>query len=172
MAPAHLQDATPITLGQLFSGWAAQLQHSVATIRRATEGLYGLAIGGTAVGTGSNADERFGDTAARWIAKETGKPFFPAKNKFAALSAHDEMVNASAASRTLARVVMKIAMMCAGMPQGPGPAGELIVPENEPGSSIMPGKIDPTQCEALTMVAVQVFGDHAVAFAGSQGTFN
>jgi fumarate hydratase class II len=169
----HLQDATPVTLGQIFSGWAAQLQHGAATIRTATAGLYGLAIGGTAVGTGLNADERFGDAAAIRIAQETGKPFFSAKNKFAALSAHDEMVNASAALRTLAGALMKIANDVRWYASGPRAGiGELIIPENEPGSSIMPGKINPTQCEAMTMVAVQVFGnDQAVAFAGSQGNF-
>jgi fumarate hydratase class II len=169
----HLQDATPVTLGQVFSGWAAQLQHAVATIRTAVAGLYNLAIGGTAVGTGINADERFGAAAAAWIAKETGKPFVSAKNKFAALSAHDEMVNTSAALRTLAGALMKIANDVRWYASGPRAGiGELTIPENEPGSSIMPGKINPTQCEAMTMVAVQVFGnDQAVAFAGSQGNF-
>jgi fumarate hydratase class II len=169
----HLQDATPITLGQVISGWAAQLDHAIAVIERAIEGMYALAIGGTAVGTGLNADPRFGDLAAKKIAAETGKPFYSAPNKFAALSAHDEMVNASAAMRTLAGALMKIANDVRFYACGPR-AGfdELKIPENEPGSSIMPGKINPTQCEALTMVAVQVFGnDHAVAFAGSQGSF-
>jgi fumarate hydratase, class II len=169
----HLQDATPITLGQVISGWAAQLDHAIAIIERAIEGMYALAIGGTAVGTGLNADPRFGDLAAKKIAAETGKPFYSAPNKFAALSAHDEMVNASAAMRTLAGALMKIANDVRFYACGPR-AGfdELKIPENEPGSSIMPGKINPTQCEALTMVAVQVFGnDHAVAFAGSQGSF-
>jgi fumarate hydratase class II len=169
----HLQDATPITLGQVISGWAAQLDHAIAVIERAIEGMYALAIGGTAVGTGLNADPRFGDLAAKEIAAETGKPFYSATNKFAALSAHDEMVSASAAMRTLAGALMKIANDVRFYACGPR-AGfdELKIPENEPGSSIMPGKINPTQCEALTMVAVQVFGnDHAVAFAGSQGSF-
>jgi len=135
--------------------------------------MYALAIGGTAVGTGLNADPRFGDLVAKKIAAETGKPFLSAPNKFAALSAHDELVNASAAMRTLAGALMKIANDVRFYACGPR-AGfdELKIPENEPGSSIMPGKINPTQCEALTMVAVQVFGnDHAVAFAGSQGSF-
>ena len=142
-------------------------------LERAIEGMYALAIGGTAVGTGLNADPRFGDLVAKKIAAETGKPFLSAPNKFAALSAHDELVNASAAMRTLAGALMKIANDVRFYACGPR-AGfdELKIPENEPGSSIMPGKINPTQCEALTMVAVQVFGnDHAVAFAGSQGSF-
>jgi fumarate hydratase class II len=169
----HLQDATPVTLGQIMSGWAAQLQHAVAGLRHATAGLYPLALGGTAVGTGLNAPERFGEVAARKIAEETGKPFLSARNKFAALSAHDEMVNASAALRTLAAALMKIANDVRWHASGPRAGlGELTIPENEPGSSIMPGKINPTQCEAMTMVATQVYGnDLAVAFAGSQGNF-
>jgi fumarate hydratase class II len=132
-----------------------------------------LAIGGTAVGTGLNAHPRFGEVAARKIAEDTGKPFVSAPNKFAALSAHDAMVNVSAALRTLAGALMKIANDVRWYACGPRAGfAELRIPENEPGSSIMPGKINPTQCEALTMVAVQVFGnDHAVAFAGSQGNF-
>jgi fumarate hydratase, class II len=169
----HLQDATPVTLGQIMTGWAAQLQHAVATLRTASAGLYPLAIGGTAVGTGLNADARFGEVASRHIAEETGKPFVSAKNKFAALSAHDEMVNASAALRTLAAAFMKIANDVRWHASGPRAGlAEITIPENEPGSSIMPGKVNPTQCEAMTMVAVQVFGnDQAVAFAGSQGNF-
>ena len=169
----HLQDATPLTLGDAISGWAAQLDHAIAVIEQAIKGVYALAIGGTAVGTGLNADPRFGEVAARWIAAETGKPFFSAPNKFAALSAHDELVNASAAMRTLAGALMKIANDVRFYACGPRAGfAELRIPENEPGSSIMPGKINPTQCEAITMVAVQVFGnDHAVAFAGSQGSF-
>ncbi len=169
----HLQDATPLTLGQAISGWAGQLDHAIATIEQAVAGLCALAIGGTAVGTGLNADPRFGEVAARTIAAETGKPFVSALNKFTALSAHDEMVNASAAMRTLAGALMKIANDVRFYACGPRAGfAELKIPENEPGSSIMPGKINPTQCEALTMVAVQVFGnDHAVAFAGSQGSF-
>src|ERR1700756_5449213 len=169
----HLQDATPLTLGQLISGWVAQLDEAVAGIRQALPGVYSLAIGGTAVGTGLNADFRFGETAARWIAEETGQPFVSAPNKFAALSAHDGMVGVSGTLRTLAGPLMKIANDVRWYACGPrGGFGEIKIPENEPGSSIMPGKINPTQCEALTMVAVQVFGnDHAVAFAGSQGNF-
>jgi len=169
----HLQDATPVTLGQVISGWSAQIEQAMGGIRRAIPGLLELAIGGTAVGTGMNADARFGEIASRNIAEETGKPFTTAPNKFAALSAHDAMVEASAALRTLAGALMKIANDVRWYASGPRAGiGELKIPENEPGSSIMPGKINPTQCEALTMVAVQVFGnDHAVAFAGSQGNF-
>ena len=169
----HLQDATPLTLGQAISGWAAQLDHAIAVIEQAIAGVCALAIGGTAVGTGLNADARFGEVAASKIADETGMPFVSALNKFAALSAHDEMVNVSAAMRTLAGALMKIANDVRCYACGPRAGfAELKIPENEPGSSIMPGKINPTQCEALTMVAVQVFGnDHAVAFAGSQGNF-
>jgi fumarate hydratase class II len=169
----HLQDATPLTLGQAISGWVAQLDQGLEAIRTSLTGVYALAIGGTAVGTGLNADPRFGDVAARKIAEETGKPFVSAVNKFAALSAHDAMVNVSAALRTLAGALMKIANDVRWYACGPRAGfAELTIPENEPGSSIMPGKINPTQCEALTMVAVQVFGnDHAVAFAGSQGNF-
>src|SRR6185295_4587550 len=169
----HLQDATPLTLGQAISGWVAQLDQALEGIGRALPGVYALAIGGTAVGTGLNADPRFGEVAARKIAEETGKPFVSAPNKFACLSAHDAMVNVSGALRTLAGALMKIANDVRWYACGPR-AGfdELKIPANEPGSSIMPGKINPTQCEAMTMVAVQVFGnDHAVAFAGSQGNF-
>ncbi len=169
----HLQDATPITLGQVISSWVAQLDQSIETIERSLGGVFELAIGGTAVGTGLNADARFGELAAKYIARETGKPFVSAANKFAALSAHDAVVNASAALRTLGGVLMKIANDVRWYASGPRAGiGELLIPENEPGSSIMPGKINPTQCEALTMVAVQVFGnDAAVAFGGSQGNF-
>jgi fumarate hydratase class II len=169
----HLQDATPIMLGQVISGWVAQLDQALEGISHTLPGVYALAIGGTAVGTGLNADPRFGETAARKIAEETGKPFVSAPNKFAALSAHDAMVNVSASLRTLAGALMKIANDVRWYACGPRAGfAELKLPENEPGSSIMPGKINPTQCEALTMVAVQVFGyDHAVAFAGSQGNF-
>ncbi len=169
----HLQDATPITLGQVISSWGAQLDDAIATLHRAEPGMYELAIGGTAVGTGLNAHPQFGDLAAAKIAQETGKQFVSAPNKFAALAAHDAMVNVSAALRTLAGALMKIANDVRWYACGPRAGiGEIKIPENEPGSSIMPGKINPTQCEALTMVAVQVFGnDHAVAFAGSQGNF-
>jgi len=169
----HLQDATPLTLGQVISGWVAQLDQGLHGVGRTLPGVCALAIGGTAVGTGLNAHPRFGETAARRIADETGKAFVSAPNKFAALSAHDAMVEVSAALRTLAGALMKIANDVRWYACGPRAGfAELRIPENEPGSSIMPGKINPTQCEALTMVAVQVFGnDHAVAFAGSQGNF-
>ena len=169
----HLQDATPLTLGQVISGWVAQLDQALHGVCRTLPGVCALAIGGTAVGTGLNAHPRFGEVAARRIADETGKAFVSAPNKFAALSAHDAMVDVSAALRTLAGALMKIANDVRWYACGPRAGfAELRIPENEPGSSIMPGKINPTQCEALTMVAVQVFGnDHAVAFAGSQGNF-
>lgn len=169
----HLQDAVPITLGQVISGWEAQLDQAIRFIRTASQQLLELAIGGTAVGTGLNTHPDFGNRCAALIAAETGRPFVSATNKFAALSAHDAMVNTSAALRTLAGACMKIANDIRWYASGPRTGiGELILPENEPGSSIMPGKINPTQCEALTMVAVQVFGnDHSVAFAGSQGNF-
>src|SRR5258706_10004226 len=169
----HLQDATPLTLVQVISGWVAQLDEAVAGIRQTLSGIYSLAISGTAVGTGLNADTRFGETAARWIAEETRQPFVSAPNKFAALSAHDGMVGVSGTLRTLAGALMRIGNNVRWYACGPrGGFGEIKIPENEPGSSIMPGKINPTQCEALTMAAVQVFGnDHAVAFAGSQGNF-
>ncbi len=169
----HLMDATPLTLGQLFSGWIAQLDQAGATLRASLDGLYELPLGGTAVGTGLNAPPRFGPLAAELIAAETGHPFRPAANLFALGSAHDAMVTASAALRTLAGALLKIANDIRWYASGPRAGiGELTLPENEPGSSIMPGKINPTQCEALTMVAVQVFGnDHTIAFAGSQGSF-
>jgi fumarate hydratase class II len=169
----HLQDAVPLTLGQVISGWVAQLDHAIAGIRSAMPGICELAIGGTAVGTGLNAPVQFGELAARLVAAETGKPFLSAPNKFAALSAHDAMVTVSGAMRTMAGALMKIANDLRWYASGPNAGiGELSLPANEPGSSIMPGKVNPTQCEALTQVAVQVFGnDHAVAFAGSQGSF-
>ncbi len=169
----HLQDATPITLEQVFSGWIAQLEEALDGITRSLPGLYALALGGTAVGTGINTHPRFGEVAAEEIARETGRPFRTAANKFAALSAHDAVVATSGSLRVLAGALMKIANDVRWYASGPRAGlAELTIPENEPGSSIMPGKINPTQCEALTMVAVQVFGnDHAVAFAGSQGNF-
>ncbi|MGI8905958.1 MAG: class II fumarate hydratase [Candidatus Sumerlaeaceae bacterium] len=169
----HLQDATPVTLGQVIGSWAAQLHQAIDTIGRSIPGVCELAIGGTAVGTGLNAHPMFGEVASRYIAQETGLPFVSAADKFAALSAHDAMVNVSAALRTLAGAMMKIANDVRWYASGPRAGiGELKIPENEPGSSIMPGKINPTQSEAVTMIAVQVFGnDAAVAFAGSQGNF-
>jgi fumarate hydratase class II len=169
----HLQDATPITLGQEIGSWVAQIDYGLEQVRHAEEGLYELAIGGTAVGTGLNAHPKFGDLCAAYIAKETGFPFVSAKNKFAALAAHDALVTTSAALRTLAGALFKMANDVRWLASGPrNGIGELIIPENEPGSSIMPGKVNPTQSEAMTMVCVQVFGnDAAVAFAGSQGNF-
>lgn len=169
----HLQDATPVTLGQVMSGWVAQLDLCLATVHRVLPDVCELATGGTAVGTGLNAHPQFGDKVAEQVSHCTGHMFVSAPNKFAALSAHDGMVNVSASLRTLAGALMKIANDVRWYASGPRAGiGEITIPENEPGSSIMPGKINPTQCEALTMVAVQVFGnDHAVAFAGSQGNF-
>jgi fumarate hydratase class II len=169
----HLMDATPVTLGQIISGWVAQLDDAREVIESARDRLYPLALGGTAVGTGLNAHPRFGDEVAAAIARETGKPFVAARNKFAALSAHDAIVNASAAARTLAIAAMKIANDVRFHASGPRAGlGEISIPDNEPGSSIMPGKVNPTQSEALTMVVTRVFGNDAtVAFAGSQGNF-
>jgi fumarate hydratase, class II len=169
----HLQDATPITLGQEISGWVAQIDQALDGVRRNVDPLLELAIGGTAVGTGLNAHPDFGVHAAAQFAKETGKAFTAADNKFAALAAHDALITASAAVRTLAAALMKMANDVRWLASGPRCGiGEISIPENEPGSSIMPGKVNPTQCEALTMVCVQVFGnDAAVAFGGSQGNF-
>ena len=169
----HLQDATPITLGQEIGSWVAQIDFSVELILNSLNGLYDLAIGGTAVGTGLNAHPQFGDRCAAQIAAITGYPFRSAENKFFALAAHDALVNASAALRTLAGALLKMANDVRWLASGPRCGiGEIHIPENEPGSSIMPGKVNPTQCEALSMVCVQVFGnDAATAFAGSQGNF-
>lgn len=169
----HLQDATPITLGQEIGGWVAQLDDALNGVRQTLAGLSKLAIGGTAVGSGLNAHPRFGELAAAKIASETGQSFMTAPNKFAALAAHDALVTTSASLRTLAGALMKLANDVRWLACGPRAGiGELLIPENEPGSSIMPGKVNPTQCEVLAMVAVQVFGnDAAVAFAGSQGNF-
>jgi fumarate hydratase class II len=169
----HLQDATPLTLGQAISGWVGQLDDARRALVFAREGLLPLALGGTAVGTGLNSHPRFAGAVAAAIAREAGVPFVSAPNKFAALSAHDAIVNVSAAMRTLAGALMKIANDVRWHASGPRAGlGEITIPDNEPGSSIMPGKINPTQCEALTMVAVRVYGnDAAVAFAGSQGNF-
>ncbi len=169
----HLMDATPITLGQEFSGYAVQLKNASARIERNLPGLFELAIGGTAVGTGLNAPKGFDKKAAAQIAKLTGLPFVPAPNKFEALSAHDAVVDMSGALKVVAGSLFKIANDIRLSASGPRCGiGELSIPENEPGSSIMPGKINPTQCEALTMIAVQVMGnDAAIGFAGSQGHF-
>jgi fumarate hydratase class II len=169
----HLQDATPITLGQEIGSWVAQIEECLAAVKHAELGLLSLAIGGTAVGTGLNAHPKFGDLAASFIAKETGFGFYSAKNKFAALAGHDALVLTSSALKALAGALMKMANDVRWLASGPrNGIGEILIPENEPGSSIMPGKVNPTQCEALTMVCVQVFGnDVAVGFAGSQGNF-
>ncbi|HET7102857.1 MAG TPA: class II fumarate hydratase [Terracidiphilus sp.] len=169
----HLQDATPLTLGQEMSGWASLLERDLARIRTALDGIFDLAIGGTAVGTGLNTHPEFAVRASAKVAELTGLPFRSHPNKFAALSAHDELVFASGALETLAVSLMKVANDVRWLGSGPRCGlGELLLPENEPGSSIMPGKVNPTQCEAMTMVAVQVHGNHAaIAFAGSQGNF-
>ncbi len=169
----HLQDATPITVGQEMSGWASLLERDIARLKESLSGLYDLAIGGTAVGTGLNAPPEFAERAAKKIAELTSLPFRSHPNKFAALSTHDEIVYASGALKTLAASLMKIANDVRWLASGPRCGlGELIIPENEPGSSIMPGKVNPTQSEALTMVAVQVMGnDAAIGIAGSQGNF-
>jgi fumarate hydratase class II len=169
----HLQDATPITLGQEISAWVAQIDDALAGVRHAEHGLYELAIGGTAVGTGLNAHPRFGELVARKCADRTGYPFRQAPNTFAALAAHDAMARTSAALRTLAGALMKMANDVRWLASGPrNGIGEITIPENEPGSSIMPGKVNPTQSEALTMVVTRVYGNDAtVAFAASQGNF-
>jgi fumarate hydratase, class II len=169
----HLQDATPLTVGQEMSGWVSLLDRDIERLQTVLGGLYDLAIGGTAVGTGLNAHPEFAERAAAKIAELTGLPFKSHPNKFAALSAHDELVAASGVLKTLAASLMKIANDVRWLASGPRCGlGELIIPENEPGSSIMPGKVNPTQCEAMTMVAVQVMGnDAAIGFAGSQGNF-
>jgi fumarate hydratase, class II len=169
----HLQDATPLTLGQEFSGYVSLLDSDISRIEDSLKGLYALAIGGTAVGTGLNSHPEFGDRAAAHIASLTGLPFFAALNKFAALSAHNEFVFASGALKSLAASCMKIANDIRWLASGPRCGlGELRIPENEPGSSIMPGKVNPTQSESLTMVSVQVMGnDVAIGIAASQGNF-
>ncbi|MGE4299489.1 MAG: class II fumarate hydratase [Desulfovibrionaceae bacterium] len=169
----HLMDAVPLTLGQEFSGYVALLDENMERLQAALPGLYRLAAGGTAVGTGLNAPTGFAEKVAAHLAAMTGLPFATAPNKYAALSAHDAVVAASAALRTLAGSLMKIANDVRWMASGPRSGlGELVLPANEPGSSIMPGKVNPTQCEAMTQVAAQVFGNDAtVAFAGSQGNF-
>jgi len=169
----HLMDATPLTVGQEMSGWANQLDRDIERLKLVLPGLYDLAIGGTAVGTGLNSHPEFAERAAKKIAELTGLPFKSHPNKFAALSAHDELVFASGALKTLGASLMKIANDVRWLASGPRAGlGELMLPENEPGSSIMPGKVNPTQSEAMTMVAVQVFGnDAAIGFAGSQGNF-
>lgn len=169
----HLQDATPIKFSQEISGWRSSLEKDVELIRRALEPLYELALGGTAVGTGLNAPEGFAQKVAEKIADITGKPFVTASNKFHSLTSKDELVFAHGAVKALACDMMKIANDIRWLASGPRDGlGEIFIPENEPGSSIMPGKVNPTQCEAVTMVAVQVMGnDVAVGIAASQGNF-
>ncbi|MGE0812485.1 MAG: class II fumarate hydratase [Vicinamibacterales bacterium] len=169
----HLQDAAPVTLGLEFDGWSAQVGQAGEGIVRALDPVYALALGATAVGTGLNAPARFGETAIARLAALTGHPFVPARQRLAAIAAHDALVGLSGSLRTLAGALMKVANDIRWLGSGPRAGlGELVLPANEPGSSIMPGKINPSQAEALTMVAVHVFGaDHAVAFAGSQGSF-
>lgn len=169
----HLEDAVPLSVGQEWSGWAAQLSACLDDVRHAREGLLQLAVGGTAVGTGLNAPAGFGRDVAATLAELTGTPYVTAPNKFAALGSLDPMVRAHAAVRGLAVALMKIANDMRWLASGPRCGlGELVLPSNEPGSSIMPGKVNPTQCEALVMIAIQVIGnDTAVALAGSQGNF-
>ena len=169
----HLQDATPLTLGQEISGWSSSLRRDERMIRGAMEGVRELALGGTAVGTGLNALPAFGETVAQEISALTGKHFVTAPNKFHALTSKDELVYLHGAFKALAADLMKIANDVRLLASGPRCGiGELLIPENEPGSSIMPGKVNPTQCEAMTMVAVQVMAnDVAVGMAASQGNF-
>lgn len=169
----HLQDATPLTLGQEVSGWRGMLEHTAAMIGQSLESMRELAIGGTAVGTGLNAHPAFGEKVAEEVSKETGKRFFAADNKFHALTSHDQMVFVHGALKALAADLMKIANDVRWLSSGPRCGiGELTIPSNEPGSSIMPGKVNPTQSEALTMVVCQVMGnDAAIGFAASQGNF-
>ncbi len=169
----HLEDAVPLSVGQEWSGYVAQLRDALAVIEASLPGLYLLAAGGTAVGTGLNAPQGFAEEIAAKIAELTGLPFKTAPNKFAAQGSLDAMVNAHSALRSLAVALMKIANDMRWLASGPRCGlGELILPANEPGSSIMPGKVNPTQCEAMVMICIQVIGDdNAVAFAGSQGNF-
>mgnify|MGYP001373999622 CR=1 FL=1 len=169
----HLQDATPLTLGQEFSGYHSQLKKCIERIERALNEIYYLAQGGTAVGTGLNTKKNFDKKIIREIKKITKLPFKPTKNKFAALAAHDSIVNFSGTMNTTAVCLMKIANDIRFLGSGPRAGyGELILPENEPGSSIMPGKVNPTQCEAVTMVCVKVIGNHnGITMAGSHGHF-
>jgi len=169
----HLQDATPLTLGQEFSGYVAQLRLAETLVAASLAPLAELAVGGTAVGTGLNTHEQFGARVAAELARRTGLPLTSAANKFAALAAHDPLVAAHGALKTLAAALMKIANDVRWLASGPRCGlGEIRIPENEPGSSIMPGKVNPTQCEALTMVCCQVFGnDVAINFGGASGNF-
>lgn len=169
----HLQDATPLTLGQEFSGWVAQLEQAERHVRAALPHLCELALGGTAVGTGLNTPPGFADEVAATLAEQTGLPLVSAPNKFEALAASDALVHAHGALKTLAASLMKIANDVRWLASGPRSGlGELLIPENEPGSSIMPGKVNPTQCEALTMLCAQVMGnDVAINIGGASGNF-
>jgi fumarate hydratase class II len=169
----HLEDAVPLSVGQEWSGWAAQLRAAISAVKDSRRGLYELALGGTAVGTGLNAPAGFSVAVAEKIAELTGRPFVTAPNKFMAQGSLDAMVRVSASLRGVAVALMKIANDMRWLASGPRCGlGELVLPANEPGSSIMPGKVNPTQCEAIVMIAIQVIGeDTAVAFAGSQGNF-
>jgi fumarate hydratase class II len=169
----HLQDATPLTLGQEISGWVAQLDYATAAIQHTLPAVYELALGGTAVGTGLNTHPEYAVRSARQIAALTGLPFTSAPNKFAALGGHEALVALHGALKTLATTLMKIANDVRWLASGPRSGlGEITIPENEPGSSIMPGKVNPTQCEAMTMIAAQVMGnDVAVGIGGASGNF-
>ena len=169
----HLQDATPLTLGQEISGWASQIDHALAAVEATMPQLRELALGGTAVGTGLNTHPQYADRVAEKIAALSGKEFVSAPNKFAALAAHDAFVGTSGGLKQLAVALMKIANDVRWLSSGPRSGiGEIRIPENEPGSSIMPGKVNPTQCEAMTMVCTQVMGnDVTIGIAGSQGNF-
>jgi fumarate hydratase class II len=169
----HLQDAVPITLGQEFSGYAAQVRSSMERIEKSLAGIYLLPVGGSAVGTGLNVPEGFDRLVCEEISLYTGLPFEPARNKFSLIAAHDNLVHLSGALNCMAVSLMKIANDIRWLASGPRCGiGELLLPENEPGSSIMPGKVNPTQCEAMTMVCIQVMGNHtAITIAGSSGNF-
>jgi fumarate hydratase class II len=169
----HLQDATPLTLGQEFSGYVAQLEHGVGHVEASLPHLCELAVGGTAVGTGLNAPREFGARVAAELARLTGLPFVTAPNKFEALAARDALVHGHGALKTVAATLTKIANDVRWMASGPRSGlGEILIPENEPGSSIMPGKVNPTQCEALAMACAQVFGnDVAINWGGASGHF-
>ena len=169
----HLQDATPLTLGQEISGWVAQLDHGIAAVRGTLPALHELALGGTAVGTGLNTHPEYAERVAAKLAELTRRPFVTARNKFAALASHDAIVSCHGAIKALATSLIKIANDVRWLASGPRSGlGELSIPENEPGSSIMPGKVNPTQCEALTMVCAQVMGnDVAISIGGASGNF-
>jgi fumarate hydratase, class II len=169
----HFMDATPLTLGQEFSGYVSQLDHGIKAIKNTLEHLSELALGGTAVGTGINTPAGYSENVAKHIAQLTGLPFITAKNKFESLAAHDAIVEAHGALKTVAVSLMKIANDIRMLSSGPRSGiGELFIPDNEPGSSIMPGKVNPTQCEALTMIAAQVMGnDVSINIGGSMGHF-